>query len=239
MVFSVKNFGSRGVFADEFSVVHVAVPMLLTSRPQWLWKLWNSILFIEVCSDWQLGSEQTIQTNEISQTTCRLIRVNCSTWVISPHTLSPHQGLRCTWWIFAVTGMSIYMNIFLRQSGTLIGELAPVETTFTDTLSNPFNFFQINTVGFWDGRKWLTARTVFLFLVRLSIYGLSVYGNKVLSSTCYIFFAIRFLSMLMSSCWSLYVFFSIYSVCTLYWYAFRQSQGKGWCWKMWYPNYTT
>ena len=84
---------------------------------------------------------KVVPLEHFSQTSCIFMRGKSSTWVISSDNLSPYQ-----------------VNLFHLKS------------FHRQAVSSLWLFF-FETVSFQDGRQWLTALAVFLFLISLAFYG--------------------------------------------------------------------
>ena len=149
-----KRFGSRDVFDDEFCLaccrsIIFNLPSTVTANFQFLFFLWKSFLIdsqVQNKQDKQIKfldkvnkgnlfhlsvllrqrgalSREFFSLEYFLQRTCRFIRE------VVP--LDEFSRTRCM-------EMLIHLNKFLRQSVTILGELAPLENTFTDKLSNRF-----------------------------------------------------------------------------------------------------
>ena len=105
--------------------------------------------------------------------------------------------------------MLVHLINFLRQSVTIEVKLVPIEVFTQTSCLIPSSNFHLIAVGFQDEKVWLTALVVFPFIVSFSIYGLSIHGRNVLSTTGYMFIATNFLAFLQSGYFNFYIKFRL------------------------------
>ena len=104
--------------------------------------------------------------------------------------------------------MLIHLNNFPRQFSNIEGELFRLKCLYTEAVSSSYLIFQLQSF-FKIHREWLTALSLFPFMVSLSNCGLSRYGRNVFSNTCYMFFTTDFFALLQSCCFTFNVNFRL------------------------------